>query len=58
MTIDGIYKSVEIYDIYGKLVLSSNAKQKIDVSSLADGVYSVNINTKNVITVKKITIIK
>ena len=58
LTINGIYKSVEIYDIYGKLVLSSNAKQTIDVSSLADGIYSVNINTNNAITVKKITITK
>ena len=58
LTINGIYKSVEIYDIYGKLVLSSNAKQTINVSSLADGVYFVNINTKNIITVKKITVTK
>ena len=58
LTINGIYKSVEIYDIYGKLVLSSNAKQKIDVSSLANGIYSVNIHTNNVITIKKITITK
>ena len=58
LTINGIYNSVEIYDIYGKLVLSSNAKQTINVSSLADGVYFVNINTKNIITVKKITVTK
>ena len=58
LTINGIYKSVEIYDIYGKLVLSSNAKQTINVSSLADGVYFVNINTKKIITVKKITVTK
>ncbi len=58
LTINGIYKSVEIYDIYGKLVLSSDAKQTINVSSLSNGIYFININTNNVITVKKITIAK
>jgi hypothetical protein len=58
LTINGIYKSVEIYDIYGKLVLSSNAKQTINVSTLADGIYFVNINTNNAITIKRITITK
>ena len=58
LTINGTYNSVEIYDIYGKLVLSSNTKETINVSSLANGIYSVNINTKNVTTVKKITITK
>ena len=58
LTINGMYSSVEIYDIYGKLVLSSDAKQTINVSSLSDGVYFININTNNVITVNKITIAK
>ena len=58
LTIDGMYSSVEIYDIYGKLVLSSDAKRTINVSSLSNGVYFININTNNIITVKKITIAK
>jgi hypothetical protein len=58
LTINGIYNSVEIYDIYGKLVLSSNNKQTINVSSLANGIYSANINTNDGITIKKITITK
>ena len=58
LTINGMYSSVEIYDIYGKLVLSSDAKQTINVSSLSNGIYFININTNNVITVKKITIAK
>ena len=58
LTIDGVYNSVEIYDIYGKLVLISNAKKTINVSTLSDGVYFVNINTNNVISVKKITVTK
>jgi len=56
LTINGIYNSIEILDIYGKIVLSSNATQTINVSSLSNGVYFVNINTENSITVKKITI--
>jgi hypothetical protein len=58
LTINGMYSSVEIYDIYGKLVLSSDAKQTINVSSLSNGIYFININTNNIITVKKITIAK
>jgi len=58
LTINGIYSLVEIYDVYGKLVLSSDAKQTINVSSLSNGIYFININTNNVITVKKITIAK
>jgi len=58
LTINGIYNSLEIYDIYGKLVLSSNNSQAINVSSLADGIYSVNIKTNNGITIKKIIITK
>jgi len=58
LTIDGMYSSAEIYDIYGKLVLSSDAKRTINVSSLSNGVYFININANNVITVNKITIVK
>ena len=58
LTINGIYSLVEIYDVYGKLVLSYDAKQTINVSFLSNGIYFININTNNVITVKKITIAK
>jgi len=58
LTINGMYSSAEIYDTYGKLVLSSDAKQIINVSSLSNGVYFININTKNIITVNKITVAK
>ena len=42
----------------GNLVLSSEATKNINVSSLADGVYMLNIKTENGIAVKKITITK
>jgi hypothetical protein len=58
LTIDGTYNSVNIYDVFGKLVLTSQTKKIIDVSSLSNGIYFVNINTENTITVKKITIAK
>ena len=58
LTIDGIYNSVNIYDVFGKLVLTSQTQKIIDVSKLSNGVYFVNINTENTITVKKITIAK
>ena len=58
LIIDGIYNSVNIYDVFGKLVLTSKSQKTIDVSTLNNGVYFTNIKTKNTITVKKITIAK
>jgi hypothetical protein len=58
LTIEGSYKSVDVFDILGNLVLSSEATKNINVSSLADGVYMLNIKTENGIVAKKITITK
>ena len=58
LTIEGNYTSVDMFDILGNLVLSSEATKNINVSSLADGVYMLNIKTENGIAVKKITITK
>jgi len=58
LTITGDYSSANIYDVFGKLVLTSETQKTIDVSTLSNGVYFVNINTENTITVKKITITK
>ncbi len=58
LTIEGNYTSVDVLDILGNLVLSSKATKNINVSSLADGVYMLNIKTENGITSKKITITK
>jgi hypothetical protein len=58
LIINGDYNSVDIYDIYGKVVLSSDAKQTINVSSLASGIYMLNINTGNKTQTQRITITK
>ena len=58
LTIGGDYSSADIYDVFGKLVLTSKTQKIINVSTLSNGVYFVNINTKNTSTVKKITITK
>ena len=58
LTIEGNYTSVDIIDVSGKLVLSSESTKDINVKSLADGVYMLNIKTENGIAVKKITITK
>jgi len=56
INIKGTYTSVNIYDVFGKLVLTTESQKSIDVSSLSKGVYFTNIKNKNAITVKKITI--
>ena len=58
LNIEGNYTSVDVLDILGNLVLSSKATKNINVSSLADGVYMLNIKTENGIASKKITITK
>lgn len=58
LVIKGEYTSVEIYDVFGKLVLSAKSNKTINVSSLSNGIYILNINTENTTTAKKITITK
>ena len=56
LNIKGVYTSVNIYDVFGKLVLTNESQKPIDVSSLSNGVYFTNIKTKNSVIIKKITI--
>ena len=58
LTIKGDYIAVDIFDIFGKLVLSSEYAKNINVSSLADGIYMINITTEEGIQNQKITITK
>lgn len=58
LTINGIYKSIQIYDIFGKIVLNTDYQKTINTTALSNGVYFVNINSENTITVKKITVNK
>ena len=56
LTIDGDYTSVIIYDVFGKVMITSDSQNNIDVSSLSNGIYFISINTNNSIAVKRITI--
>ena len=58
LTIKGAYTSVEVFDIFSKLVLSSEYAKNINVASLADGIYMLNITTEKGIQTQKITITK
>jgi len=58
LTIDGNYTSAIIYDVFGKVVLTTDYQKTINVAALSNGIYFININTNNTITVKKITIAK
>lgn len=58
LNIEGDHKSVDVFDMFGKLVLSSEYSKTINVSSLANGIYMLNINTEEGIQNQKITISK
>jgi len=55
LNINGIFESIEIFDIYGKLVLISN-QDKINTSNLSEGIYTINIKNNNNIITKRIVI--
>ena len=58
LSIDGVFKSIEIYNLVGKLVLASDNKSEINISSLANGSYYVNILTESAVIKKKVTVSK
>ena len=58
LTIQGNYTSVDMFDVLGNLVLSSETTKNINVSELSNGIYMINIKTENGIVVKKITVAK
>jgi len=58
LSIDGVFKSIEIYDVFGKLVLASDNKSEINISSLANGSYYINILTQDAVIKRKVTIAK
>ena len=58
LTIEGNYTSVDVFDMFGKLVLSSEYTKNINVSTLANGIYMLNIITEKGIQTQKITITK
>tara|TARA_B100001142_G_scaffold325990_1_gene380615 strand:+ start:1298 stop:2854 length:1557 start_codon:yes stop_codon:yes gene_type:complete len=56
LTINGEYSEVNIFDLYGKLVFSSSAKETIDISGLTNGIYFVRINNNKALSINKIII--
>lgn len=47
-------KSVEVIDVNGSVVLTSNRAGQIDMSELSDGVYMVRVMSENGVSTKKI----
>ena len=58
LIVNGQFNSLDIYDVSGKLVLSSEFSNNINVSSLANGFYTLNVNTNKGTQIQKITISK
>ena len=58
LNIEGMYISLDLFDMFGKLILSSNYAKSINVSSLADGIYLLNVHTEKGTKTQKITITK
>ncbi|SVE28045.1 uncharacterized protein METZ01_LOCUS480899, partial [marine metagenome] len=56
--INGNFDYLEIFDVFGKLILSSDFKKVIDVSKLSNGIYFVNFKSDKKNSIKKITIAK
>ncbi len=56
LNIDGNFESVEIYDVFGKLVFASDNKTEVNISALANGSYYVNILTSDSVIKKKVTV--
>ena len=56
LNIDGNFESIEIYDLFGKLVFASDEKSEINIAGLANGSYYVNILTSNAVIKKKVTV--
>jgi len=55
-SIQGEYLSFKLYDSLGKLTLSSTKKEKINISFLNNGIYSLKIQTKDFVITKKLII--
>ena len=58
LNIKGDYSSLEIYNLYGELVLTSNAKRNINTESLSNGIYLVKIKDEKAFSISKIIISK
>ena len=57
-SLDANVKSVSVYDISGRLVMTAENNHVIDLSNLTSGVYSIQILTEKVKAVKQVNLIK
>jgi hypothetical protein len=58
LSVKGAFASLEIFDMFGKLILTSNYASSINVSELANGIYILNIHTDKGTKTQKIAISK
>ena len=58
LTISGAYTSISIHDVVGKVVLTSDYKNVIDVGTLSNGIFFMHIFVDSDIAIKRITIAK
>ena len=58
LTIDGNYTLATIYDVFGKVILTTNYQKTIDIATLSSGVYFINIRNDNGMRIAKIIISK
>lgn len=58
INIEGDYKSIDVLNMLGEVVLSSQYAKSINVSELTNGIYMLNITTPKGIQSQKITITK
>ena len=58
LVIKGGYTSANIYDVYGKLALTTDYQNTIDVTDLSSGIYLINITKGDKTFMQKITIAK
>ena len=58
ITIDGDYTSATIYDVFGKVALTTDYQKTIDVLTLSSAIYFIHITTNHTMIIKKIIIAK
>ena len=56
ISIDGKYITLDIYDVFGKLVYTTTNDKTINTTLLQNGVYFIDADTENGNIVKKIII--
>ena len=56
LTIDGDYTSATIYNVFGKVVLTTDYQKTINVATLSNGIYFINLEIENQVTTKKLVI--